>query len=151
MDFGSLLALIERALGKRWKPISILLPLTFVLLPAPVLSQAAIQGTVTDEGGQPLVGAQVQIVGTDQGAVTDVQGRYQVTGVLPGPIQIQAIYLGYRTENLAAQVAAGANTVDFALASSPIELDAIVVTGTAGATQKRAIGNAIVEIEADEV
>ncbi|MGH7572980.1 MAG: TonB-dependent receptor domain-containing protein, partial [Gemmatimonadota bacterium] len=151
MDFGSSFALIERALGKRWKPISILIPLTLLLLPATALSQATIQGTVTDQDGQPLVGAQVQIVGTDQGAVTDVQGRYQVTGVLPGPIQIQAIYLGYRTENRAAQVAAGANTVDFALASSPIELDAIVVTGTAGETRKRAIGNAVVEIEADEV
>ncbi|MGH7564505.1 MAG: SusC/RagA family TonB-linked outer membrane protein [Gemmatimonadota bacterium] len=151
MDFGSLLAKIERALGKRWKPISVLLSLTFVLLPAPALSQATIQGTVTDESGQPLVGAQVRIVGTDQGSVTNLEGRYQVDGVEPGPIQIQAIYLGYREESRAAQVSAGTNRVDFVLVSSPIELDAIVVTGTAGATQKRAIGNAIVEIEADEV
>ncbi|MGH7558163.1 MAG: TonB-dependent receptor domain-containing protein [Gemmatimonadota bacterium] len=151
MDFGSAFALIERALGKRWKPISILLPLAFVLLPATAHSQATIQGAVTNENGQPLVGAQIQIVGTDRGAVTDPSGRYQVTDAPTGTVQLQAIYLGYRTEQRSATLAVGDNTVDFRLTSTPIELNTIVVTGTAGETQKRAIGNAVIEIEADEV
>ncbi|HET6342466.1 MAG TPA: SusC/RagA family TonB-linked outer membrane protein [Gemmatimonadota bacterium] len=150
MAFKLLFALIGRPLEEPRRILSVLLPLAF-LLPTTVFAQATIQGTVTDQGGEPLVGAQVQIVGTDQGAVTDGDGAYVITGASTGPVQVQAIYLGYRTESQSANLAAGTNTVDFALGSSPIELDAIVVTGTAGAVQRRAIGNAVTEIDADEV
>jgi TonB-linked SusC/RagA family outer membrane protein len=97
------------------------------------------------------VGAQVQIEGTDQGAVTDGNGTYVITGAPTGSVVLQAIYLGYRTERQSATLVAGTNTVDFAMSASPIELDAIVVTGTAGAVQKRAIGNAVTDIDAEAV
>ncbi len=152
MAFSFLFVLIKRPLEESRGAILALLPLTLLLfLPTSARSQATVQGTVTDESGVPLVGAQVQIVGTDQGAVTDADGRYQITGVPTGPADLQAVYLGYRTEARSATLAAGNNTVNFALASSPIELDAIVVTGTAGMTRRRAIGNAVDQISAEEV
>jgi TonB-dependent starch-binding outer membrane protein SusC len=151
MAFELLFALIKRPLEEPGRAFSVFLPLAFLLLPTTVLAQATLQGTVTDQAGEPLVGAQVQIVGTDQGAVTDGDGAYVITGASTGAAQIQAIYLGYRTERQSADLVVGTNTVDFALGSSPIELDAIVVTGTAGAVQRRAIGNAVSEIDADAV
>ena len=151
MTFEFLFAPAERPPEESRKAFSFLLPLAFLLLPTTLFAQATVQGTVTDRTGEPLIGAQVQIEGTDQGAVTDGNGTYVITGAATGPAQLQAIYLGYRTERQAANLVAGTNTVDFAMSASPIELDAIVVTGTAGAVQKRAIGNAVTDIDAEAV
>ncbi len=151
MDFEFLFELIKRPLERARRPLAFVLPLALLFLPSAVFAQATIQGAVTDVSGVPLVGAQVQIVGTDQGAVTDADGLYQITGVATGPADLQAVYLGYRTEARSATIAAGNNTVNFALAASPIELDAIVVTGTAGLTRRRAVGNAVDQITAEEV
>ena len=79
MAFKLLFALMTRPLEEPRRILSALLPLAF-LLPTTVFAQATVQGTVTDQGGEPLVGAQVQIVGTDQGAVTDGSGAYVITG-----------------------------------------------------------------------
>jgi hypothetical protein len=47
-------------------------------------------------------------------------------------------------------VTVGDMNVRIALAESAIELDQIVVTGTAGGTQRRAIGNAVTQVRAAE-
>lgn len=151
MAFEFLFALIRRPPEESRRAFSLLLPLAFLILPTTLLAQATVQGTVSDRTGEPLVGAQVQIEGTDQGAVTDGNGTYVITGAPTGSVVLQAIYLGYRTERQSATLVAGTNTVDFAMSASPIELDAIVVTGTAGAVQKRAIGNAVTDIDAEAV
>jgi TonB-linked SusC/RagA family outer membrane protein len=151
MAFEFLFALIRRPPEESRRAFSLLLPLAFLILPTTLLAQATVQGTVSDRTGEPLVGAQVQIEGTDQGAVTDGNGTYVITGAPTGSVVLQAIYLGYRTERQSAALVAGTNTVDFAMSASPIELDAIVVTGTAGAVQKRAIGNAVTDIDAEAV
>ncbi|HWC06374.1 MAG TPA: SusC/RagA family TonB-linked outer membrane protein [Gemmatimonadota bacterium] len=152
MAFEFLFALIRRPPEESRRAFSLLLPLAFlIILPTTLLAQATVQGTVSDRTGEPLVGAQVQIEGTDQGAVTDGNGTYVITGAPTGSVVLQAIYLGYRTERQSAALVAGTNTVDFAMSASPIELDAIVVTGTAGAVQKRAIGNAVTDIDAEAV
>jgi TonB-dependent SusC/RagA subfamily outer membrane receptor len=57
--------------------------------------------------------------------------------------------LGYRTATQAARV--GATDIQFALEHSAIEIDEIVVTGTAGATQKRAVGNVVSQIRVENV
>lgn len=147
MVFGSLFENRTRPLKETGRTLAVSLPLA-LLLPAVAFAQATVQGTISDQNGSPLVGAQVQIVGTDQGAVTDGDGAYVITGAPTGPVEIQAVYLGYRTEHRSITLAAGTNNLDFTLGSSPIELDAIVVTGTAGAVQKRALGNAVTEIDA---
>jgi hypothetical protein len=128
MAFEFLFALIRRPPEESRRAFSLLLPLAFLILPTTLLAQATVQGTVSDRTGEPLVGAQVQIEGTDQGAVTDGNGTYVITGAPTGSVVLQAIYLGYRTERQSATLVAGTNTVDFAMSASPIELDAIVVT-----------------------
>jgi TonB-dependent SusC/RagA subfamily outer membrane receptor len=47
--------------------------------------------------------------------------------------------------------AGGTARADFQLGSAAISLDALVVTGTAGATQKRAIGNAVTTVSAEDL
>src|SRR5690606_6086541 len=42
-------------------------------------------------------------------------------------------------------------TMEFRLESSALELDEVIVTGTAGGTQRRAIGNVVTAVNADQV
>ena len=49
-----------------------------LLVPALAFAQKSVKGTVTDESGEPLVGVTVQVAGTDEYAVTDLDGQYTV-------------------------------------------------------------------------
>ncbi|HUP18621.1 MAG TPA: SusC/RagA family TonB-linked outer membrane protein [Gemmatimonadota bacterium] len=115
-------------------------------------AQGAIQGYVTQTGGLPIVGAQVQIVNSDQGAVTDGDGFYRIDGAAAGERSVRVVYLGSREETRTVTVVSGGTAAaNFRLTSVPIDADAIVVTGTAGNVQRRSIGNALTDINVEEV
>ena len=120
---------------------------------APVPFFGTLTGTVTDErSGQPLPGVQVNIVGTMVGNITDAQGRYRIVNAPPGPARLRARLLGYAAVDRTVTVEDGrSQTVDFALVSSPLSLDAVVVTGTAGGSQVREIGNAVGRVDAAKI
>jgi hypothetical protein len=88
-----------------------------------------VQGTVTDEDtGQPLVGAQVVVEGTNLGNVTNEDGYYFINNVAVGIQSITAQYLGYQTLSQEERILAGQTmTVDFTLSSEVIEQTGIVV------------------------
>ena len=60
-----------------------------------------IQGIVTDENGEPLVGASVVIKGTNRGIVTDVDGKYTLD-VLPNERNSNLVvsFVGYTNEEV---------------------------------------------------
>ena len=59
----------------------------------------SISGTITDqEGGDPLIGANIIIDGTNMGAATDVEGSYQITNVPPGEHVLKVTYIGYEEQ-----------------------------------------------------
>lgn len=113
----------------------------------------SITGTITDKsGGQTLNGVQVSVDGTNRGALTDGRGRYTITGVPVGTHTVRATFIGYRTETAQVVVAAGqAATVNFTLGVSAVSLDEIVVTGTAGAVEKRQLGATISTVNVQNV
>lgn len=119
---------------------------------APLAAQATgtVRGTVTDASTQrPLSGAQVSVVGSNRRAVTNAAGEYTLANVPAGALSIRAEILGYGSSSRQVSVAAGQTaTQNFALSTSTISLDALVVTGTPGATEKRAIGNAVANVDA---
>ncbi|HYO47931.1 MAG TPA: TonB-dependent receptor [Gemmatimonadota bacterium] len=85
-------------------------------------------GTVADDDtGEPLVGAQVIVEGTNLGNVTNEDGYYFINNV---PVGIQALvaqYLGYQAVSLEQRVLAGQTmTLDFSLAGEVVQADAIV-------------------------
>jgi TonB dependent receptor-like, beta-barrel/CarboxypepD_reg-like domain/TonB-dependent Receptor Plug Domain len=56
-----------------------------------------IQGKVTDlQTGQPLIGANVIVVGTNFGAATDVNGEFTIDHLDPGVYEVKASYIGYQ-------------------------------------------------------
>lgn len=122
---------------------------------APLRGQDAgsIRGKVTDQAtGRAIASAQVYVEGTSRGTLTDVKGQYVITSAPAGVHQLVARIIGYSPSKKAVTVpSAGAVTVDFSLMQATIELDAVVVTGTAGATTKRALGNSVSHIDAASV
>ena len=112
----------------------------------------AIQGRVLDaRSGQGVVGASVIVQGTTLGAVTGDDGRFRIGNVPPGTHTIVARRLGYAPHRQT--VVVGAEQValaDIVLENAAISLDQVIVTGTAGAEQRRSIGNAVSTISADD-
>lgn len=53
----------------------------------------AIVGTVLDDQGNPLVGAEVTIANLNRVTSTDAQGRFRLTGIPAGPQSVLVIYL----------------------------------------------------------
>src|SRR5690606_4441321 len=98
----------------------------------------------------PLPNAQVTIGTT--GALTGSDGRYTITGVPAGEAIVRVQLLGYGSAEQTVTVNPGQPvSADFELGVQALDLDAIVVTGTAGGTQRRALGNVVSTVEAEAV
>jgi TonB-linked SusC/RagA family outer membrane protein len=116
-------------------------------------STGTVAGRVTDAAtGVPLQNVQVSISALGTGAITDAEGRYVINDVPTGSVTVTAELIGRERASRTVTVAAGATAVaDFALAENALALDAIVVTGTAGGTQRRAVGNVVSSVNAEAV
>lgn len=65
---------------------------------APAALAQSITGTVVDKDDEPLIGVNVVVVGTQRGAVTDLDGKYTITGLSAGSYNVQFSYLGYQSQ-----------------------------------------------------
>lgn len=101
-------------------------------------NSGTIRGTVVQvPSGQPLVAAQVQVVGTQRGTITGRDGTFQIQNVPAGQVDVRVVSIGFSTSTQTVTVVAGQTlTVDFELRQSILDVDEIVVTGVAGETQR---------------
>ena len=88
-----------------------------------------VSGTIQDEAGAGVAGAQVIVQGTGLQALTGSAGTFQISGVPVGTYQIRVVQLGFReAREEGVQVRAGETTrVDVTLESLPIALTGVVV------------------------
>lgn len=116
-------------------------------------STGTIRGQVTDAVTmRPLSGVQVSIPGTGRGGLANASGQFLIVNVPSGTQTVRAELIGYTPQEQEVTVVAGeVAQADFQLSQTALELDAIVVTGTAGQTQRRAIGNAVSQLDASAV
>ena len=88
-----------------------------------------IAGRVVDDGGEPLVGATVFVLGTERGAAADLDGYYAVIGVRPGTYSVRASLVGFGTqvfENVRVQINQ-TTELDVTLAEETVAGDEVVV------------------------
>jgi len=90
-------------------------------------AQTSVNGTVTDDSGQPLPGANVIVVGTSTGAVTDFDGKYKLTFDQAPPFSIQVSSVGFET--VTKEVTTNPQTIDFILKEGN-ELDEVVISAS---------------------
>jgi len=89
-----------------------------------------VNGLVSDENGDPLVGASVLVVGSATGTATGVDGRYNLN-VEPGRHTISVTYLGYSETQKEVNVKAGEQlNLDFTMLEAGATFDAVVISGS---------------------
>lgn len=76
----------------------ILIAILCILFPVAAMAQTGkIAGKITDrETGEPLIGANVVIEGTDRGAATNINGEYVILNVPIGKVTLVSSYIGYQ-------------------------------------------------------
>ena len=106
-----------------------------------------ITGTVTAaEDGRPLGGASVNILGTNRNTFTNGLGVYTFEQVPAGSRQVRVRMLGYAAQVHAVSVASNETvTLNFQLASAPMQLEGLVVTAY-GEQERRDLTGSITEL-----
>src|SRR5438874_6874925 len=100
---------------------------------------AAVQGTITDAAsGVPIADARVTVTGTQLQSSTNVLGSYRINGITPGSVTLEIRRIGYKTLTAPVTLADGQElTSNYALNASVVQLEEIVITGTAGDQRSR--------------
>ena len=62
-------------------------------------AQSKVRGTVTDEQGEPIMGASVIVDGTSNGTVTDLNGNFTINNV-PKNAKINISYVSFVTQHI---------------------------------------------------
>lgn len=87
-----------------------------------------IKGEVTDPDGTPVMSATISLVGTSQGAYTNANGKYAITGVRAGDYSVKVSYVGYDPVTKKIHVSADQTTeVNFKLTTGVVMTDEIEV------------------------
>jgi len=107
--------------------------------------QATISGTVSREDGNPIPGATIAIPALNTGTTSRADGRYSLT-IPANRVQGQMVTLsvraiGFKPEMRDITLAEGGHTEDFSLATNPLQLGEIVVTGAGTETSVEKLGN----------
>lgn len=108
------------------KVFSILLLLLSVHV---LFGQHVIGGEVTDNGGEPIIGAALYIEGTYDGGVTDLDGRFEFTTYKSGTIKLVITYLGYETKKIEVGVETGV-ALRIKMRESAMSLDAVEISAS---------------------
>ena len=91
-------------------------------------------GRVVDsQQGNPIAGAQVEVIGTTLTTTTALDGRYAVTGVPAGPTSVRVRMIGFAPKLVTGVVVPSGGSVnqDIALSASAVQLAEIAVTAEA--------------------
>ena len=123
--------------------ITLLMAMLFAL---PAFSQKmAVQGTVIDENGEPIIGASVVDSKTKAGTATDFDGNF-VLNVDKNAV-LQVTYVGYKTQNVNVD---GRNKLTVKLQTNSVVLNEVVAIGY-GTVKKEDATGAISTLKPDEI
>lgn len=104
--------------------------LTIVLIgffSSSLLAQTKISGTVTDLSGEELIGANVFVKDTYDGASTDINGNYYFETTATGEVILVVSYIGYE-ETVQKIILKTTNNIDFSLKESINKMEAVVIS-----------------------
>jgi outer membrane receptor protein involved in Fe transport len=99
------------------------------------LAQNTVSGTVVNADGDAVIGATIQLEGTNKGTITDIDGQFSIS-VMQDQGRLVVSYIGYRNSFI--ELTGGDQSVgEIVLAEDQLSLDEVVVTGTfTGRSQK---------------
>lgn len=97
-----------------------------------------VKGTVLDENGEPIIGANVVEKGTTNGMVTDLDGHYTLSVSNVEHAVLQFSYIGYNTKEEAVK---GRSTIDVTMQPSVVNLGEVVAIGYGTQTRRQITGS----------
>src|SRR5439155_6272811 len=107
-----------------------------------VAQAGTIAGTVIDaKSGLPIPDVSVVVPGATLAARTGSRGEFRLVNVPGATARLRFTRIGYRASTVDAQV--GDAAVRVKMSEMSVQLDVVVVTGTAGEAQARTLGNAV--------
>lgn len=117
------------------------------------IETGTVKGKVTDGATkEPLMGANVVLLGTTLGGYTDGKGNYEIDNVKPGKYTVVASYVGYSAAKKTIEVSADKSVeVNFGLGQSAINLDEVIVTGALSERRIRESANPITIIPSQDL
>ena len=115
----------------------------FLLSMGFTFAQTRVTGNVVDESGEPVIGASIQIKGTGQGTVTDIDGNFNLT-VPSGSNTLVISYVGMRTQEVTASP-----TMRIVMQTDTELLDEVVVVGY-GTQRKENLTGAVSSVNVEE-
>jgi TonB-dependent starch-binding outer membrane protein SusC len=116
-----------------------------------VMEDGSIKGKITNDKGEPVVGASVLLVGADKGTAAGLEGEFAIVGVKPGKYKLQVSAIGFQNIVRDITVADGqALELNFQLKAGGNAMDEVVVTGYSRQS-KRDVTGAASTISADVV
>lgn len=124
-----------------------------VLLPAIALAQrGTIAVQVTDRAtNAPVTQAQVSIIGTSLGGLTNAEGKLTLANIPAGPQEVRIVRIGYAEAKQAVTVVSGQSVpVNVQIATVAVTLTPVVSTAT-GQQRRIEIGNSITTVDAAKV
>ncbi len=111
----------------------------YAIMPGVGRNVPVVTGKITDERGEPLIGATILVKGTSVGTATDVDGNFSIN-IPAGATEIIVSYTGFTNQ----QVPITGSFLQIALEESAVLLDEVVVTGySVGALKGQARGSRV--------
>ena len=133
--------IVQKTNGRSMKRV--LLSSALLLVSTLTFAQSKVSGTVKDANGEPLIGVSVMEVGTNNGAVTDVNGNYTLN-VKPGA-KLKLSYIGFTPQ----MVKAGSNS-QIVLQEDNTALNEVVVVGY-GTMRRKDVTSSITTVKAEDL
>ena len=129
---------------KRWTWLQGAVLVLFLLSSTLAFAQNRVTGTVTDRTGAPLPGVNVLEVGTTNGNITDIDGKYSIN-VEKGKT-LQFSFIGFVTQDIKVD----RNVIDVVLTEDMQALDEVVVIGY-GSMQRKDVTSSITSVKAEDM
>ena len=131
----------------KWFGKTMLAAAAFVFGSAIAFAQTkTVSGTVLDNFGETVIGANVVIVGTQEGTMTDVNGNFTLNNV-PQNGTLRISYIGYATQEISV---AGKSNIRVTLQEEGEDLDEVVVIGY-GVVKKKDLTGSVASIKAADI
>lgn len=121
----------------------VLLSSALLLVSTLTFAQSKVSGTVKDANGEPLIGVSVMEVGTNNGAVTDINGNYTLN-VKPGA-KLKLSYIGFTSQTIKAS-----GNSQIVLDEDNTALNEVVVVGY-GTMRRKDVTSSITTVKAEDL
>ena len=128
-----------------------ILTLTCLFSISIMLAQTEITGTVKDNSGVPVAGANVLITGSTSGTTSDFDGNFSFSTNVKGEQTLQVSYLGYATFNQKINLNGTKMTLQIVLKEGGNTLDEVVLTATSSTRSQKETPLSITSFGAKEL